>query len=163
MSLAVHLPRCSSPHRSCHLLVLFLLATILASDSPSSPFNSRTSFLSRAMRSMGITPATTRTAGSDTVRYALAILSAPLLCTAANRFRCFAFLRALAQTSQPYNKMPFVTDMSSRRLLALGPPTFAISLLKLAVTRAAFSEERRICSQNVSLLYRCIPKYLTEL
>ncbi|KAG8229636.1 hypothetical protein J437_LFUL015587 [Ladona fulva] len=94
-----------------------------------------------ASRSIGIVPAITSTAASETVRYEQATLRAPLLCTTVMRFLYFAVFRALAHISAPYRSCDSTTAINSFLLHCVGPPTFAISLLNDTVVAAALSED----------------------
>ncbi|KAG8229088.1 hypothetical protein J437_LFUL010771 [Ladona fulva] len=92
-------------------------------------------------RSIGIVPAITSTAASETVRYEQATLRAPLLCTTVMLFLYFAVFRALAHISTPYRSCDSTTAINSFLLHCFGLPTFAISLLNDTVVAAALSEE----------------------
>jgi len=105
----------------------------------------------------------TNAAAHDTVRYALIIRKAEVLCIANKVFGLPFFFSKSAHTSHPYRRMELFVFISNFRLDGIGPPVFVISLLRDLVFTAALVLALSICGPQVSFEFSLTPRYLIDI
>ena len=126
----------------------------------SSPRRSNTCASARTQG--GLSALRLRWQGPETVRYELAILSAPLLWPTSMPCLNFRTLIAFAHISAPYSRIKLMVNMKSYLACGPGPRVFAISWLSWPTRIDAFSVVFRIYSANVSFVSIVTPRYTAK-
>ena len=164
MRRCVHLPLSDASHFSCHLWRLSCLMFFLFFSCSSGVLLrcSYSCFLSTASTSMGIIPAITHTATSDTVRKTQDTLRALSRLTAAIFRRHSLILRASPQMAIPYVTMEATTEARSFLRGCRGSPIFDMSLVNAVATLADLTAACSTWCLKLSLVSSITPRYLIQ-
>jgi len=130
----VQRPVSATSHLVCHSVINWALASFLFAARSRSPLQLWFRARSRASRSTGGIPETTKIAWVDTILYAEATLSGATLLIGCSRiFLLLLHSSAVDHTSAAYIACPITTAASSRLLPWEGPTMLGISLERAAL------------------------------